>query len=325
MSVRDQMFLDGLEKQFIKDIIDEEIIDVEDFMDQYGDALKNGRKPDNVTYSLTGDIDTTLGRLRQFIGLCSKLEKLNLLLMTVPPKSSRTISVFDSGKKWVGSVALILEHYKNIVLIPLPGLRDFAVNGFLTDIEREHQQDREKWQHEVQERNKAFGWTRLFGVSSIVIGLGTLVFGWFQISTYIDATHDENRAYLSTFNPDYFNRHPPELTFQVKNFGNTPATQCIVRYNVIHQEDGFPIEPPNPEKVANIRGDATIGRGGEITISLDPFSGILEDDRNRIKSGESYLFVYGIIEYLDIYDGRQSVSFRFSCRPENSTFLFFPQ
>ena len=165
-----------------------------------------------------------------------------------------------------------------------------------------------------------------------VIGLGSLVgiflaLGLAFHSNWIarDAAKRQLRAYVTYSNEwwhgDFSPGQPLELKPRIVNLGETPARDVVWQaelrnFNATGAESEFTRSPMQaPSK-------STIGKGQflQTTLKVVPSLPVYA----RVMSGETILYVFGWVDYKDVFGTKQSMTFRLRFEPSDERWVMCP-
>lgn len=116
------------------------------------------------------------------------------------------------------------------------------------------------------------------------------------------------RAYLGAMPPVFGEKFPNAIAVSIKNTGQTPATQIYGHLNWywVPFGQGLPAEFAFPDFNADDIGSVpTLGAGLEATFDFP----ISLDQLTREQNKETDLFIYGHIDYTDVFGDRQYTDF----------------
>jgi hypothetical protein len=156
------MYLSDFDKEIIQAILNKKCITVDSFLLQYGDLEKKSNnnvhhmgnyyefQPGTIIY-VPRDPLSALAKLRQFLSLWDKLEKLGLIYTTsTPPKGLRLFPVFTADLQPNQDFLSSIHKFHEKEIVAFYELQEFISRGYLTEDEyyrREENSDRKKAQY----------------------------------------------------------------------------------------------------------------------------------------------------------------------------------
>jgi hypothetical protein len=152
------------------------------------------------------------------------------------------------------------------------------------------------------------------GIAVAAFTLALFIATWLLWTAGEKHSERQLRAYVGIGAPHFGERDPRELTITVQNGGQTPAYKVWVhlnRYRVpfgqkLPANFGYPDYNPGDKRSA-----AVVQSGKEITFTFefDP------NELARVRNQETALFLYGHVDYIDVFDKNRSSQFSYQYLP----------
>lgn len=147
---------------------------------------------------------------------------------------------------------------------------------------------------------------RVTAYATLLLATGTValaIFSLIQIRDFRDQEQRQLRAYIGILDHKIENLavgQTPSITLIFKNFGATPARN--IKYWAESHLDQFSAKDFKPDRLVLFPSDVF-----SATWTTNPFD---EKDIDNLKKGETTLFVYGEIDYLDAFNCERDTKFR---------------
>jgi hypothetical protein len=147
-----------------------------------------------------------------------------------------------------------------------------------------------------------------------------------QLGIIRDQIHIENRAWLCAAGISAKNGFKvggsPTVIIKFSSSGNSPARDMTIKYNMKLRDSPLPDNIPMGEYLSEEPSRGVIAPTSEFSSPEYTKKEIVftEEDVGKISRNESRLYVYGNIDYLDIFNERHCTYFCFVSRvegPEN--------
>jgi len=152
-------------------------------------------------------------------------------------------------------------------------------------------------------------WVLLFTLIAVIVYTSI---AWFQTSIASDTARRQLRAYVGVGDPSFDGKFPNNIMIEVENGGQTPAYNLRTHLNRkwISANELLPNNFDYPDFGSpNDKGSISYLNPGQKRIFTFPMD---HSELDKTRKGEIKLFIYGHVDYVDIYGVSRSSEFSYS-------------